>query len=117
MNFDDAIKAHAAWKLRLTMLNDGNSKEKLDPSVVERDNVCELGKWLTGEGLTRFKGMPEFEEIVALHARFHKAAAEVIKRVATGRKYAGSELSDSEYGKLSSQIIQKLMKMKHLTGT
>jgi hypothetical protein len=49
MDFDEAIKAHSAWKMKLsTYLKkpDGSLK----PSEIQVDNKCQLGQWIYAEG-------------------------------------------------------------------
>ncbi len=42
----------------------------------ESEQVCVLGKWLEGEGQSRFCGHPQLHEIKQLHDRVHEAARE-----------------------------------------
>ena len=43
MNFDDAIQAHSAWKMKLTLYI-AKPDKSLNHNVVCKDNVCDLGK-------------------------------------------------------------------------
>lgn len=112
MNFDDAIKAHAAWKLRIALLNEGTLREAPpDPTIVAKSDQCELGKWLIGEAKVKYAADPDYAKLVALHADFHKEAAALIKRISFG-KLPDSEIANSKYAALSGQIIGQLMQMK-----
>lgn len=83
MNFDDAVKAHIAWKQKLQTYIQ-NPDNSLNPATVGVDNMCELGKWLHGEG-AKFASNPNFKSLVAEHAKFHQAAAEIIKKADSGQ--------------------------------
>ncbi|OIP11264.1 MAG: hypothetical protein AUK53_08815 [Betaproteobacteria bacterium CG2_30_59_46] len=80
MNFDDAILAHIKWKVRLARFIDGTSTEKLKSEDVCKDNLCDLGKWIYGEGAI-FNTKPHYQSLVTKHANFHRCAAAVVKKV------------------------------------
>ena len=107
----DAITAHVNWKLRIHALLTGKLSEKLEPTTIARDNVCELGKWIYGEGKVT---MPPAERaaLVAAHAAFHKEAARIV-----GEVYAGHNIGlevidmDAPFGKLTTQVVGILTKL------
>lgn len=77
MNFNDALVAHTNWKNRIK--HSINSGEQLDATSVAKDNACELGQWIHGEG-TKFTSLPEFQAVKAKHMEFHQTAAETIRQ-------------------------------------
>ncbi len=79
MDFDDAIRAHVRWGAKLRLYANG-SGEKLDSGTVARDDACDLGRWVYGEG-SRFAGDDDYRELKDAHARVHTSAAEVIRKV------------------------------------
>lgn len=76
MDFPAAMLAHLNWKKRFAAHLDG--WERLDAAMVEKDNLCELGKWIHES--TRLSQLAEFEALKEEHAAFHRAAAEIIRR-------------------------------------
>ncbi len=82
MNFDDAIKAHSAWKMKLSNYI-SNPDKSLKHEEVCLDNKCELGKWIYSDG-DKYNKESEFITLKNEHAKFHKAAAEVIKKADSG---------------------------------
>lgn len=112
MNFDQAIAAHAQWKTRLAAYLD-RPDGSLNAASVGQSGGCRLGKWLEGEG-RKYAQYPGFLQLAEDHARFHRAAGDVIRRADAG--HAGSEEvalgTQSEYGAASSAVITALMKMK-----
>ena len=52
MNLDEAVKKHIEWraKFRLAIVK----KEQMDAATISKDNCCEVGKWLHGEGKSRW---------------------------------------------------------------
>jgi methyl-accepting chemotaxis protein len=117
MDFREAIQAHAEWKMKLTAYI-GKPDRSLDPQTVGGDANCVLGKWLKGEG-SRYSASPEFADLVADHARFHKAAAEIIRRADAGEKL-DSEIAlcgNSEYSRSSNSVVSSLMRMKAKVAT
>ena len=83
MNFDEAIQVHAAWKIKLsTYLRKADGSLKAAEARV--DNRCALGQWLYGEG-KKYSSMAEYQTLIGEHARFHRAAGEVIDKANAGQ--------------------------------
>jgi hypothetical protein len=112
MNFDDAVSAHTKWKIRLRATLDGTG-EKLDSAAVARDDGCELGKWLHGEG-TRYKTLGEHQSLVTAHARFHKCAGEVVAKHGQGLTADAEKLlaPGGAFAKNSTETVGAIMAMK-----
>ncbi len=83
MNFDEAIKAHTYWKVMLKWLING--QRPIDADIVALDGVCELGKWIAGDGQA-YAGVPGFEVFVRQHTAFHEVAGEVARLVESGHR-------------------------------
>jgi methyl-accepting chemotaxis protein len=112
MNFDEALTAHTNWKMKLSSYlrkPDGT----LHPQEIEPDNKCDLGKWIVGEG-AKFSALPTFRSLKAEHARFHKAAADIVRRADSGAKIADEMAlgADSEFGHASRGVVQAIMSMR-----
>lgn len=48
MNLDESIQKHAEWKLKFRSAI--SRKEQMDAETIGKDNCCQLGVWLYGEG-------------------------------------------------------------------
>lgn len=112
MNFDDAIKAHSDWKLKLSVyINkpDGSLKA----ADAELDNKCALGQWICGEG-SKYSTAQEYAVLKAEHTKFHKCAGAVIRKADSGQKVAEEVAlgSNSEFAAASSAVVMAIMKMK-----
>lgn len=116
MDVDQAIHAHVGWKGKLAAYI-AKPDHSLSPDSFSRDSECELGKWLHGEGRKQ-SGWPGFAQLVSDHAKFHKAAAEIVKQADSGRqmKESVSLGSKSEYSVASNAVVGALMKLKHHLG-
>jgi hypothetical protein len=88
MNLDDAIKAHADWKLKLRTAI--AKKETVDAASLGRDNCCPLGKWLHGEGQSLHGRLQSFKDCKARHAEFHAAAGRIAQDI-NAQRYAEAE--------------------------
>jgi hypothetical protein len=107
---DKAVTAHNAWKIRLKAAIDGG--EVPDESKVAVDNMCDLGKWIHGDG-NKCSGLQEYVDLKAKHARFHQAAAKVVKLIKSGDKGAAlAELDGGEYRSVSSEVVAAIVKLK-----
>lgn len=78
LDFQKWIGAHRNWRQRLIAYIDGSGTETLDEVVVCRDDRCELGQWLHGNGQRFYAGENIFQRLVNDHAAFHQAAGKVI---------------------------------------
>jgi hypothetical protein len=116
MNFDEAISAHAEWKMKLANYlrhPDGS----LDPTVASADNKCPLGQWIMGEGVKHSK-LPEYAKLRNEHTRFHKAVGEVIRKAASGQKITDEIAlgARSEFASASNGVVSAVMAMKAKAG-
>jgi methyl-accepting chemotaxis protein len=84
MDFSEAIKAHAEWKILFR--NAITKKDTMDVATISADNCCELGKWLHGESKLRFGQLKSHADCVAKHARFHQEAGKVAQTI-NARKF------------------------------
>lgn len=112
MNFQDAITAHTQWKMKLTSYI-AKPDHSLNASEVGKDNKCQLGQWLYGEG-HKYSSLPEFSTLVSDHTRFHKAASEIIKKADAGQRVT-EEIAlgaRSEFASASAAVVKSLIAMK-----
>lgn len=112
MNFDEAIIAHSAWKIRLSkyIRNPDGSLNVADVCV---DNKCLLGQWIYGEG-ARYSHLPQYEVLRNEHARFHFAAGEVVKKAHKGESMVEETAlgAESEFASASSAVVKAILEMK-----
>ena len=112
MNFDEAIAAHSAWKTKLkTYLR--KPDHSLNAGQLALDDQCVLGKWLHGEG-AKYTAFPEFAELKGEHAKFHRAAADLVVRADAGENVAEEAAlgAASPFSTLSSHLVQLMVKLK-----
>ena len=117
MNFDEAISSHTGWKMKLARYiakPDGSLKS----AQVSTDHNCELGKWIHGAGGAQYSHLPEFSALSKEHARFHTAAADVIRKADLGQRMTEDIAlgSKSEYGSASAGVVKTLMSLKSKVG-
>ncbi|MFY9910022.1 MAG: CZB domain-containing protein [Candidatus Sulfotelmatobacter sp.] len=116
MNFDEAIKSHSDWKMKLTTYIK-HPDHSLKSAEVAVDNKCALGQWMNGEG-KKFASLPEFSKLKTEHQRFHKAAAAVIAKADSGQDQSEEVClgAKSEYAAASSAVVSGIMVMKAKAG-
>ncbi len=89
---DDALDAHARWKIRLKDAIKAGGAD-LNPAEVRLDNRCDFGKWLHGSDIPAgVRASTHYATAVRLHAAFHQAAADVVDKVKAG-DHASAESS------------------------
>jgi len=112
MNFDRAVEAHAKWKAKLARYI-ARPDRSLNADETAKDDRCELGQWLHGKG-QRFGNLAEFAQLVRDHAHFHAAAGEIIRKADAGQ-ISGEAVAlggASEYARVSTAVVESLMKIK-----
>ena len=115
MDFNAAIQAHTQWKMRIIVAAKNGNNEKMDPGAVGKDNVCGIGQWLYGEGKGLMAGRPEYQELLKLHADFHRQAASLISRLNIGEGQQVARVIEdrnSDFSQLSVKVVGLLMKLK-----
>jgi hypothetical protein len=114
MNFHELMLTHTKWKLRLRNYIDGRlDGGPMDPGQVSLDGLCELGKWISGEG-SQFAGNPHFEQLKQDHAYFHKCAAEVVSRANAGDIDGANEMlgPGGEFSEVSSAMVSAMNQLQ-----
>jgi hypothetical protein len=110
MNFFDAINAHVAWKVRLQKHVKGISEERLDATIVGRDDLCNLGKWIYTH-VDQHGEIPLFRQVQEQHADFHRCAAEIIESANRGEQQAAEHMLHHDYAHLSHMVVKSLSKL------
>ncbi len=72
---DNSIKKHGDWKLKFRAAI--SKSEKMDAETIAKDNCCDLGKWLHGEGRRLYGKLGAFSECLQNHEKFHIEAGKV----------------------------------------
>jgi hypothetical protein len=115
MDWLKIINSHVMWKQRLLEHMDGASQQKLDPAVVRRDDLCELGKWLHNDGKA-YAETDHFPVVKDNHAHFHDFAARIVELIDAGNLDAAKDLLNGEYAKISRQLQLRLSSMAQEGG-
>lgn len=108
---DAVLAAHAAWKTRFHDFLVGRTG--LDIATLGTTDHCAFGNWLERYGAKYLKPA-QFEEIDALHAEFHRVAAEVAEKLKR-HDFAGAHALIAQGGKLdqaSSALAARLLIVK-----
>jgi methyl-accepting chemotaxis protein len=112
MDLENAIAKHAEWKTKLRGAI--TKQEQMDAATLSKDNCCDLGKWLHGEGKSKFGALDSFKDCVAKHALFHTEAGKVASAI-NAKKYSEAEAmigAGTTYASVSSAAGVAIMKLK-----
>ncbi len=112
MNFDAAIVAHTSWKNKFKSYFEHNDIS-LDNDEIESDQKCTLGQWIYSEG-QKWNSSASFAMLRTRHAEFHRAAANLLRKVAAGES-VDEELcvgSRSEFSKCTADVVKALVQMR-----
>lgn len=111
MNFDDAVAAHIKWKVRLNQFIDGTSTEQLKSETICKDNLCDLGKWIYGDG-AKFNKLTHYKDLVGKHANFHRCAADVVRKVEGNDRAGARSLLGGQFAAASRETVAAIMELK-----
>ena len=84
MNLDSAILAHYEWKNKFKTAIAHQSQ--LDAGTIGRDDCCEFGKWLHGDGGKLYGAKTAFTALLQKHKTFHVEAGNVASLI-NGRHF------------------------------
>lgn len=107
----DAISAHGAWKARLKSAID-SGKIEIPVVTIRKDNECIFGKWLYGPTISaEVKNSSVYKTALELHAKFHKAAAEVAELAMAGKKSEAEKMMGlgGKYADASAKLTKAMM--------
>ena len=116
MNLDEAIQKHAEWKLKFRSAI--SKKEQMDAETICKDNCCQLGQWLYGEGKAKYGAKTEFTTVVERHKAFHVEAGKVA-RLINSKQYEQAEKelgSGTAYSQASSAVGTAIIQLKRYVG-
>lgn len=112
MNLDNAIQKHMDWKVRFRTAI--SKQEQMDAVTIAKDNCCELGIWLHGEGKATCGGLASYAAALTKHSVFHVEAGKVASAI-NEKKYAEAEAmlnSSSAFSTVSGEVGVALMRLK-----
>ncbi len=112
LDFESAKAAHLAWKARLGAFLDGKTSMTKEEAVSHHD--CVLGKWYYGEGLQKYRGVPEMRALESPHEQLHRLIREIIEKKNSGHDQEARRLFD-RIDPLSKEIIGLLNSVEHQT--
>jgi methyl-accepting chemotaxis protein len=82
------------------------NQPSLNPYIIGKDNCCELGKWLYGEGKSRYGHLKNYSTVMDSHAQFH---LEVKKIAFAARKKTQHEVENMmKDGSIFSVLVLKI---------
>ena len=110
LDFDGVIQAHMQWKHKLRRFINGEG-DPLDPAVVERDDKCALGCWIHGAG-KRFASDAGFVSLIDKHARFHRSAADIVRKTKAGDWNGANDTLLNEFSALSEGTVQAIRQLR-----
>ncbi len=115
-DLDAAIAKHAEWKVKLRTAMAHH--EQLDSATIAKDNCCQLGQWLYGQGKAKFGAKPEFRSLVDLHKVFHAEAAKISELI-NQKRYAEATHAlenGTGYATASAEVRNAIVALKTLAA-
>lgn len=112
MNLDNALQEHIDWKVKFR--NAIVKQGQMDTETIAKDNCCELGKWLHGEGKFEYISLSSYATVLSKHAAFHIEAGEIASLI-NAKKYIEAEAllcGDSPFTVISNEVGVAIMCLK-----
>jgi len=114
IDLDNAIAAHADWRSKLRTAASRHEHEQLDTDTIQRDDCCELGKWLHGPGGAQYGSRATFVQLIAEHKHFHQEAVKVARVANTGDSAQVEEMmgSGSAFSHSTNEVSRLIVQLK-----
>jgi hypothetical protein len=106
-----AVGDHGTWKKTLKTAVD-TGEIKIQISTIQADNQCSFGRWLYGSTITENeKNSSHYQEVLELHADFHKKASEVAQLAISGQKARAMKMLEvnGEFTTASAALTTSMM--------
>ncbi|NNJ91791.1 MAG: CZB domain-containing protein [Gammaproteobacteria bacterium] len=116
MDLEQEIENHLAWIDGIASLLDAEEFSEADMQKITSHNTCELGHWLSAEGLELYKGMPEFRQLVDSHEVFHKLAGELIAAIQSGEESKAVEV-EQDFIRMSQEVVGYLQRLQEVSNS
>ena len=115
-SLESAIAAHANWKIKLRKA--AETRQHLDAGTIARDDACDLGKWLHGEGGRQHSHLPAFSGLVTQHRAFHQAAGRVADTINSGETEKASRMlaNNTPFTKATGEVIKAIQALRREMG-
>jgi hypothetical protein len=112
MDLSTAYKTHVQWRIQLKEAI--RTGEKLDVATIKRDDCCDLGKWLHGQGKGLYGAKPEFVKLVETHYVFHLETAIVANAINALDHQTAIEMMDMSraFGRASLEVGMAINALK-----
>lgn len=116
MNLDTAVQAHAQWKMKLRSAI--SKHEKMDLTTLSRDDCCELGHWLHGEGKSSYGRLTSHADCVHKHVVFHSEVTKVARAVNAHQFDVAEDMlnAGTPYAKASSALSVSFLQLRKEAG-
>jgi methyl-accepting chemotaxis protein len=112
MNLNEALSAHADWKVKLRSAI--FQKSTLDAVSLGRDDCCAFGKWLRGEARIKYGSQEVYRECIESHTAFHRMAGKIATLINAGKyEEAETALGAPDYSSATMKVgvaIKRLQK-------
>lgn len=117
MDLNHAVSAHEQWVFKFRdAISSGST---MDATTLSKDNCCELGKWLYGEGRTMYGNLTRFSDIVEKHAEFHKQAGKVAEAINAKKHKEAQDMIDyagTPFSHATQEVKKAILNLKSEVG-
>lgn len=102
-----ANEAHSEWivkfRIALSQAQEHNA-EQIDVHTIAKDDCCEFGKWLYGEGKVKYGFLPSYRTCLDKHAAFHVEAGNIAS-VINAKQYTEAEaMLENTFSFMSDEV-------------
>lgn len=112
LDFYQAIDFQRRWKLRLVAYVRGEACAREDWKRIERDDQCELGRWLRHARPRDPRHAELFEQLRKQHTELHHEAAEIVRLAEAGQRDAALiALRQGGFARASHALVARLSEL------
>jgi hypothetical protein len=115
MDFKAAINDHQSMKLLMKALIDGRPTVTADASVICRDDLCELGKWINNDGFKTIGTRATYTALKEHHTKFHAMSGAMVRDIAEGKRENAVKSLGGDYQLELIHLIQGIARCEEIT--
>ena len=111
IDIDALINQHLKWKSQTESLFYETNYKTTNPTIIGRDNCCDLGKWINSPVPDSLSSNETFKQLKKVHKDFHLYAGRILLECRSGDTNCAESWLPL-FHKTAEDVIQLLLELK-----
>ena len=111
IDIDALINQHLKWKSQAESLFYETNCKTINPTIIGRDNCCDLGKWILSPASDSLSSNETFKQLKKAHKDFHLYAGRILLECKSGNTNCAESWLPL-FHKTAEDVIKLLLELK-----